>query len=107
MISVMSSPTANRSRFRNAIRSPPPFVDQISDQAAPPGLMAGAQPHAGVAVVVLVEEQAIPPVHVFLKFFIPTETRTLSGGVARDNRNHTVGRFLGHGAGRDGTIVTA
>jgi len=47
-----------------------PFVDQISDQVAPAGLMAGTQTHSIVAMIVLVEEQIVLPVWILLEFFV-------------------------------------
>src|SRR5207247_2170636 len=48
-------------------RSPPPLVNQGRNQCSPPRLVRRSHPTALVAVKALVEEQAIPPVRVFLK----------------------------------------
>ena len=40
--------------------------------------MARAQPHACVAVIVLVEQEQVTPVRVFLKLGVPAETRPVA-----------------------------
>src|SRR4029077_11630965 len=54
-IKITNRINANSSRFRRAIVSPSPFVDQVGYQSAPPGLMTRTQAHSAVAVVVLIE----------------------------------------------------
>src|SRR6266481_6947846 len=73
---------ASRSRLRRAMALSPPFVDQIGHQPAPAGLVAGSQAHSGVAVVVLVEEQALVPVRVFLELFVVAEAGPFAVGSA-------------------------
>src|SRR5579862_1774729 len=85
---------ASRSRLRRAMELSPPFVDQIGDQAAPTRLVAGAQTHSTVAVVILVEEQALVPVRILLKLVVEAEARPLAIGTALENRNHAIGSFL-------------
>jgi Rod binding domain-containing protein len=43
------------------------LLQQLSHQRRPSSLMAGAQPSAGISVEILVEENEIPPIGVFLK----------------------------------------
>src|SRR4026208_395602 len=92
-IRISNRPSASRSRLRRTIELSPPFVDQIRHQATPPRLMAGSQTHSAVAVVVLVEEQTLAPMWVFLKLAVETETGTLTVRPTFENRDHAVGRF--------------
>src|SRR5271165_6490587 len=98
---------ASRSRLRRAMALSPPFVDQIRHQSAPAGLVAGAQSHSTIAVVILVEEQALVPVRVFLKFLVEAETGPLAVSAAFENGNHAVGRFPRDFMRRDWLIVAA
>ena len=59
-------------------RSTPPFIDQIRHQSRPTSLVARSEPHAGVPVVVLVEQQTLAPVRIFLEFSVPAEARPLA-----------------------------
>src|SRR6185503_19293095 len=77
-IRASNRPNASRRRLRRTIALSPPFVDQIRHQPAPSSLMAGSQTHSAVAVVVLVEEQALVPVRIILKLAVETETGTLA-----------------------------
>src|SRR5690349_2486988 len=95
MMRVSSRPSATSSRLRRAMLSPP-LVDQVGDQAAPAGLVAGSQAHSAVAVVVLVEEQTVLPVRVVLKFLVRPETGAPAVGAALEYRDHAIGRFLCH-----------
>src|SRR6266576_2164947 len=102
---VSSRPSATSSRLRRAMLSPP-LVDQIGDQAAPAGLVAGSQAHSAVAVVVLVEEQIVLPVRVVLKFLVGTETWALAVGAAFEDCDHAIGGFLCHIVRRNGLTLT-
>lgn len=69
--------------------------------------MAGAQAHSAIAVVILVEEQALVPVWVFLKFAVEAEASSPAVGPAFENRNHAVSRFPRDFARGDGLILAA
>ena len=64
---------------------PTPFVDQVGDQSRPTCLVAGAQSHAGVTVVVLVEEQTITPMRIVLELTGCTEAGSLAILIALEN----------------------
>src|SRR3569833_905038 len=50
--------------------------DQVGDQGGPPGLVAGAEARAGVAVEVLEEQQLVAPLRVALQPLVVPEHRT-------------------------------
>src|SRR6266700_909368 len=83
------------------VSSAAPLVDQIRDQTAPSSLVAGAEAHAGISVVVLVEEETIAPVRILLELGVGAEDGALAA-VLFENRNHTIGDLFGEGSGRDG-----
>src|SRR6185312_14626292 len=91
VIRIRRKASASRRRLRRTIGLSPPFVDQIRHEAAPSRLMAGSQTHSAIAVVVLVEEQALVPVRIVLKLAVETETGTLTVSAAFENRDHAVG----------------
>jgi hypothetical protein len=86
-IRISNRRAQSRRRLRRTIGLSPPFVDQIRYQATPPRLMAGSQTHSAVAVVVLVEEQTLVPMWVFLKLAVETETGTLTVRPTFENRD--------------------
>src|SRR3954454_18565058 len=45
-------------------------ADELSYEPCPPGLVAGAQPRAVVAVEVLIEKDMVPPLRVLLEFLV-------------------------------------
>src|SRR6202142_2942858 len=97
---------ASRSRLRRAMALSPPFVDQVGPQPPPAGLGARAQSHFAIAVVILVEQQALVPVRVFLEFLVVAEAGALAVGSAFENRNHAIGSFPCDFVGRDWLILT-
>src|SRR4029077_16675487 len=96
---------ASRSRLRRAMALSPPFVNKIGHQSAPARLVAGAQAHSGVAVVVLVEEQALVPVRIFLELFVVAEAGPFAVGTALENRNQAVALSPRHFVRCDRLIV--
>src|ERR1700687_4666098 len=98
---------ASRSLLRRAMALARPFVDQIGYQTAPTGLMTGAESHPAVAVVILVEEQALVPVRIFLKLVVVAEAGSFAVGPAFENRDHAVGSFLGDFMRRDRLVLAA
>src|SRR5581483_3873536 len=59
---------STRSALRiGAAREAAALVEQLGHQRGPAGLVAGAQPGAGVAVEVLVEEDLLAPVRIALE----------------------------------------
>src|ERR1051326_6430049 len=68
-----------------------PLVNQRGDEARPARLMRRAEAHAGVAVVVLVEEQEVAPVRVVLEFGVPAVDGASARFVACEEANEGVG----------------
>src|SRR5215211_397075 len=75
---------------------PSPFVNQGGDEAGPAGLVRGAEPHAGVAVEVFVEEDEVAPVWVGLKFFVPAVGGAAALCVAREEADEPFGEAARH-----------
>src|SRR6202142_1110391 len=59
------------------------LLDELRDQTGPPGLMAGAEPGAVVAVKVLIEQDVVAPVRILLKRRLPAEDGAATVGAAR------------------------
>ncbi len=77
-----------------------PLVDQISDQAGPSRLVTCPDPRAVIAVEVFVEEQAISPMRIVLKFLRFSKYRTPAAFVPAEQAYHAVRDFFGHLTGR-------
>src|SRR5262245_22783348 len=60
--------------------------------------MAGAQTFPRVSVIVLVEQEIVPPVGVGLKFLALSETRSLPILITRKNFDHALCNFPRHGS---------
>src|SRR5262249_16126571 len=73
-----------------------PLVDEGGDQSRPARLMGGAQPHARVAVEVLVEEDQVAPVRIVLELADGTVDGPAPRLVAREDADHPVGNVLRH-----------
>src|SRR6185312_5204239 len=67
--------------------------------------MTGAESGAGVAVEVLVEQQIIAPVRVFLELATLSKDRTAPILVALKQIDHSVGDLFRHHVGSDGLAV--
>src|SRR5215472_3981629 len=106
VISTTSKPNANNSRLRSAIASPPPFVDQVSNQTAPTSLVARAQPHTAIPVVVLAEQKTVPPMRIVLELRVTTKARTLPCGIAFEDTDHPICSLFCHRARSDGMSAT-
>src|SRR5664279_4603206 len=85
--------------------SAPPLVDEVGDQTTPASLVAGAQPLPGVAVVILVKQDQVAPVRIVLHLRVFTGRWTMARGIARENRDHPLGKFFRELRGCDGTAV--
>src|SRR5690606_7243821 len=72
------------------------LVDEVGDQPGPARLMAGAQPHAGLAVEVLVEEQGVPPRWVGAEALVAAPERTCAALVQRVEADHALRGLRGH-----------
>lgn len=79
----------------------PPLINQTGYQSSPSCLMAGTQTLAGVAVIVLVEEEVVAPMGVRLKFFTFSETSAPAVLITRKNFDHALGNFFGHHSSRN------
>src|SRR5262245_18861430 len=64
--------------------SPLPFIDQRSDQGSPARLVRGTEARAVVAVEILVKEQEISPVRVFLELSRTAKNGTAARFIARE-----------------------
>src|SRR6516162_9194486 len=71
-------------------------IENTSDNARPSRLMAGAQPGAVVAMEVLVEQDVILPVRIFLEFFRTSINRALAAGVAQEDARQSPGNLFRH-----------
>src|SRR5271154_890370 len=78
-----------------------PLVDQVGHDTRPARLMARPQALPAVSVVVLVEQQAIPPVRIFLKLAVKAKARTLPLLIPPEQTDHAIGDLRRHGKGRD------
>ena len=70
--------------------------DQAGDDTGPPGLVAGSDAGAVVAMEILVEQQVIAPIGIALKFFGTAENRSPSGFIAQKDRGEAIGDLLCH-----------
>src|SRR5437763_14582769 len=75
----------------SSFSSPSPLINQRGDEARPAGLVRSAEAHACVAVEVFVEEKAVAPVRVGLKFFVPAVHGPSAFAVARQYPHENVG----------------
>ena len=66
--------------------SPAPAADEVGDEAGPAGLVGGAEPGAGVAVEVLVEQQPVVQGRVGLELLGRSERRAATVGVVEEGR---------------------
>src|SRR5258705_3950066 len=88
----------------------PEELDQRGDESRPPGLMAGTEPRAVVAVEVLVEEQMVAPVRVGLELLGTAEHRTAAPFVPEKDARQPCGNLPGdfeeihHDAGPGGAL---
>ena len=60
-------------------------IEQESNESGPPSLVTGAQPGAVVAMEVLVKEDMIAPMRIFLELGSAAVERPLSIGIAKEN----------------------
>src|SRR5262249_28453608 len=71
--------------------SPPPLINQRSDQRAPPSLMRSSDAGAVITVKVFVEQNIVAPVWVFLKLLGSAIDRTASFFISGEDANQPVG----------------
>ena len=69
--------------------------------------MAGPEALSCVCIVVLVEQQAITPVRIFLELAVWAEASTVFMFVLAKQTDHAIGDFCRHGKWRDGLAVAA
>src|ERR1700730_1187527 len=89
----ISSSTPAYVTLRRSSMSASPLVDEVGDQSTPAGLVAGAQPLPSVAVVVLVKQDQVAPMGIVLHLRVFTRRRTAARGIARENRDHPLGKI--------------
>src|SRR6202158_2410705 len=70
-----------------------PLVDEVGDQSTPARLVTGAQPLPSVAVVILVKQDQVAPMGIVLHLRVFTGRGTAAGGIARENRDHPLGKL--------------
>src|SRR5829696_3759658 len=85
--------------------SPSPLVNQRGDEPRPAGLVRGAEPHAGVAVKVFVEQDEVAPVRVVLELGVPAVGGAAPFGVARKQPYEAVGEAARHLVELDGRLA--
>src|SRR5512145_833137 len=83
-----------------------PFVDEIRHQPCPSRLVISTEAGAVVAMEVLIEQQQVAPVRVFLETSGPTVDAAATVAPAREHRDHAIGRFARHLGRRDRVIRT-
>src|SRR5438132_2022650 len=79
-----------------AFLSPAPFVYQRGNQCAPTRLMRSSYTRAVVAVKILVEQNVIAPVRIFLKFLRSAVHGATTRFISGEDANHTIGQLSGH-----------
>ena len=72
------------------------FCASAATRRGPPGLVAGAEAGAVVAVEVLIERNAVAPVRVVLELFRAAKHRTPAGLVAQEDALQAIGDLVGH-----------
>src|SRR5262245_3905283 len=69
--------------------------DHVGDQRAPAGLVRGAEPLAGVAVVVFVEQDAVPEMRIGLHLLVVAEDRAPALLVAPEDVDQAAAQVVG------------
>jgi len=69
--------------------------------------MARPEALTAVGIVVLVEEQAITPVRIFLELAVWSETRPAFIVILMKQTDHAISNFCRHGKRRDGLAIAA
>src|ERR1700741_658711 len=72
-----------------------PVDDQVGDQSAPPGLVGGAEPGAGVAMEVLVKQEKVTPGRVRLRTTVVAEHGAGAVAGAAEDADQAVGDLVG------------
>src|SRR5439155_21568978 len=72
-------------QLRTPSRSFPALLDELRHEPRPSRLVAGADPGAGIAVEVLVEEDQVAPVRIGLEFVLHTVHGALAIRVAEED----------------------
>src|SRR5215471_5090084 len=72
------------------------FGDHVGDQGAPAGLVRGAEPAAGVAVVVFVEQDVVLEMRIGLHLLVTAEDGAASLVVAPEDVDEASAQFVGN-----------
>ena len=71
----------------------PPLLNEIGNQAGPTGLVTRAKARSRISVEILIEEQMISPMGIFLKFPVIPEARALATFVPAKDSNQAIGEL--------------